>query len=139
MAEAPDRLTIPDWVNRITQYKSFFVPVAFVSLLAVIVVPLHPVMMDLLISANLALAAVILLTTLFVQRPLDFSVFPSLLLGTTLVRLVLNIASTRLILTADADSPESHDAALTLTQSSASNCYVDEASCDQLVYGPLEL
>ncbi len=106
MAEVPDRLTIPDWVNRITQYKSFFVPVAFVSLLAVIVVPLHPVVMDLLISANLALAAVILLTTLFVQRPLDFSVFPSLLLGTTLVRLVLNIASTRLILTADADSPE---------------------------------
>ena len=66
---------------------------------------MHPMVMDLLISANLALAAIVLLTTIYVQRPLDFSVFPSLLLGTTLIRLVLNIATTRLILTADADTP----------------------------------
>jgi flagellar biosynthesis protein FlhA len=48
----------------------------------------------------------VLLTTLYMAKPLEFSVFPSLLLATTLLRLVLNIASTRLILTADADSPE---------------------------------
>ncbi|MBH06258.1 MAG: flagellar biosynthesis protein FlhA [Phycisphaeraceae bacterium] len=105
MAEQTDRLTIPSWINRISSYRTFFVPVGFVSLLAVIVVPMHPMVMDLLISANLALAAIVLLTTIYVQRPLDFSVFPSLLLGTTLIRLVLNIATTRLILTADADTP----------------------------------
>ena len=97
MAEQTDRLTIPSWINRISSYRTFFVPVGFVSLLAVIVVPMHPMVMDLLISANLALAAIVLLTTIYVQRPLDFSVFPSLLLGTTLIRLVLNIATTRLI------------------------------------------
>jgi len=106
MAEQSNRLSIPNWVNRIAGYQTFFVPVAFVFLIGVILVPLPPTIIDLLISANLALAAVILLTTLYVQRPLDFSVFPSLLLGTTLMRLVLNIATTRLILTADADSPE---------------------------------
>ncbi|MAE66707.1 MAG: flagellar biosynthesis protein FlhA [Phycisphaeraceae bacterium] len=87
------------------QYQAFFVPVSFVLLLGVIVVPMSPTVMDLLISANLTLAAVVLLTTIFVERPIDFSVFPSLLLGTTLFRLVLNIASTRLILTADAANP----------------------------------
>ena len=106
MTKLMDRLSIPNWVNRIAAYQVFFVPVAFIFLLGVIVVPLHPVVMDLLISANLALAAVVLLTTIFVQRPIEFSVFPSLLLGTTLLRLVLNIASTRLILTADAERPE---------------------------------
>ena len=106
MTEQSNRLSIPNWVNRIASYQTFFVPVAVVFLIGVILVPLPPTIIDLLISANLTLAAVILLTTLYVQRPLDFSVFPSLLLGTTLMRLVLNIATTRLILTADADSPE---------------------------------
>src|SRR5690606_25474539 len=62
--------------------------------------------LDLLISLNISLAVVVLLTTIYMKRPLDFSVFPSLLLATTLFRLVLNIASTRLILTADAGSAQ---------------------------------
>ena len=107
MAEtSPNSLFIPTWVNRLREYQSLFVPIGFVGLLAVIVVPLPPIVMDLLIATNLALAALILLTTLYVESPLDFSVFPSLLLGTTLFRLVLNIATTRLILAADATSPE---------------------------------
>ncbi len=106
MAERGDRLIMPQWLQRIAQYQTFFVPVAFVSLIGVILVPLPPMAMDMLISANLALAAIILLTTLYVERPLEFSVFPSLLLGTTLVRLVLNIATTRLILSADAASAQ---------------------------------
>jgi flagellar biosynthesis protein FlhA len=73
--------------------------------LGVILVPLPPMLMDLLISVNISLAIVVLLTTIYMTKPLDFSVFPSLLLATTLLRLVLNIASTRLILTADADQP----------------------------------
>ncbi len=83
------------------RYRSLLVPITFVGLIAVVVVPLPPGVMDILISANLALAAVILLTTIYVKSPLDFSVLPSLLLATTLFRLVLNIATTRMILSAD--------------------------------------
>jgi flagellar biosynthesis protein FlhA len=70
-----------------------------VSSVLVILVPLPPVLLDLLISANITIAVLILLTTIYVSKPLEFSVFPSILLGTTLFRLVLNVASTRLILT----------------------------------------
>jgi flagellar biosynthesis protein FlhA len=65
----------------------------------VIVVPLPPALLDLLLSGNITISVVILLTTMYVGKPLEFNVFPSLLLGTTLARLVLNVASTRLILT----------------------------------------
>ncbi len=91
---------------RLRRYQALLLPIACIGLLGVIVVPMPPAVMDVLIATNLALAAVILLTTLFVQSPLDFSGFPSLLLATTLFRLVLNIATTRMILTADAPSPD---------------------------------
>jgi len=96
---------LPAWLVRIAGYRSLLVPIGFVSLLGVILVPLPPVVLDMLISVNMSMAVLILLTTLNMTKPLDFSVFPSLLLATTLLRLVLNIASTRLILTADASSP----------------------------------
>ncbi len=105
MATQANQLVLPTWLSQIDRYRPLFVPLAFIGLLAVIVVPMSPVMMDILIAANLGLAALILLTTIYVESPLDFSVFPSLLLGTTLLRLVLNIATTRLILAADADNP----------------------------------
>jgi flagellar biosynthesis protein FlhA len=63
------------------------------------VVPVVPALMDLLLAANITLAVVILMGTISVRSPLELSVFPSLLLATTLLRLVLNVASTRLILT----------------------------------------
>ena len=74
-------------------------PVLVVLSVMVVVVPISPAILDLLLAANLTAALVLLLTTLFVARPVDFSAFPSLLLLTTLARLVLNIASTRLVLT----------------------------------------
>jgi flagellar biosynthesis protein FlhA len=111
MAQTTSKLALPDWVFGLKKYQPFFVPLAFVGLIAVILIPMSPVMMDVLIAANLAMAAIILLTTVFVQSPLDFSVFPSLLLATTLFRLVLNIASTRLILSADAASTANAPAA----------------------------
>jgi flagellar biosynthesis protein FlhA len=77
----------------------FAFPVLIVSALLVIVTPLPAPVMDLLLAGNVTVAVVILLTTIYVGKPLDFSVFPSILLGTTLARLVLNVASTRLILT----------------------------------------
>ncbi len=98
--------SLPGWARRLHEYRGMIVPVAFVSLLVVILVPLPPAAMDVLISLNISLSVIILLTTIYMDKPLDFSVFPSLLLATTLLRLVLNIASTRLILTADASSPQ---------------------------------
>ena len=79
--------------------RALIFPVLIVASVLVLVAPLPPVVMDMLLSCNITLSVVILLTTIYVGRPLDFSVFPSILLGTTLARLVLNVDSTRLILT----------------------------------------
>jgi flagellar biosynthesis protein FlhA len=75
-------------------------PFAAIALLMVILIPLPPAVLDFLLILNLTLSAIVLVTTIFVNSPLEFSVFPSLLLGVTLFRLVLNAATTRLILTA---------------------------------------
>jgi flagellar biosynthesis protein FlhA len=74
-------------------------PILIVASVLVLISPLPPAILDLLLAANITLSVVILLTTIYVGKPLEFSVFPSVLLGTTLARLVLNVASTRLILT----------------------------------------
>jgi len=65
----------------------------------VILVPLPTFLLDILLATNITIAIIVLLTTIYVRTPLEFSIFPSLLLATTLGRLVLNVASTRLILT----------------------------------------
>src|SRR4029077_20937234 len=75
-------------------------PMAVISLLMVILVPLPPAVLDFLLIMNITLSIIVMVTTIYVQSPLEFSVFPSLLLATTMVRLVLNAATTRLILTA---------------------------------------
>lgn len=106
MAASKTNKQTPAWAMAIAKHSSILVPLAFIMLLAVIVVPLPPVLLDALISINISIAVIMLMTTVYLEEPLQFSVFPSLLLGTTLMRLVLNIASTRLILTADASSPE---------------------------------
>jgi flagellar biosynthesis protein FlhA len=68
------------------------------GVLTVLVAPLPPVLLDFLISTNLTLSLLVLFVAMFIKRPLDFSVFPSLLLVATLYRLSLNVAATRLIL-----------------------------------------
>jgi flagellar biosynthesis protein FlhA len=67
--------------------------------------------LDLLLCINIAIGAIVLMTTIYMRKPLDFSVFPALLLGTTLFRLVLNVASTRLILSIDSKDPSTATAA----------------------------
>ena len=69
-----------------------------VGLLIIMVIPLPPVLLDLLLSFSITMGIVILLVALYTSNPLDFSVFPSILLLATLLRLGLNVASTRLIL-----------------------------------------
>src|SRR5262245_22867653 len=73
-------------------------PSAALAIVLLMVVPLPPFLLDLLLSIDIALSVVLLLTVLYVKQPVDFSVFPSLLLLLTLMRLSLNVASTRLIL-----------------------------------------
>jgi flagellar biosynthesis protein FlhA len=74
------------------------VALGIIGILLVMIVPLPTGMLDMLLAFNITLAVLILLLTLYVVKPIEFSVFPSLLLVTTLFRLSLNIASTRLIL-----------------------------------------
>lgn len=78
---------------------SLAMPVLIVGAVMVLVAPLPAMVMDVLLAANLAVSLIVLLTAIQVRNPLEFSTFPSILLGTALVRLVLNVASTRLILT----------------------------------------
>ncbi|WP_241978855.1 MULTISPECIES: flagellar biosynthesis protein FlhA [unclassified Cryobacterium] len=73
-------------------------PVGVVGIILLLIVPIPAGLLDVLIIVNIMLALVTLLTTMFVKKPLEFSVFPSLLLVATLFRLGLNVASTRLVL-----------------------------------------
>ena len=73
-------------------------PVMVITVVLVMVVPLPPMLLDLLLSIDIGLAVVLMLTAVYVREPIEFSVFPSLLLLLTLLRLSLNVASTRLVL-----------------------------------------
>jgi len=74
-------------------------------ILLIMMVPLPTVMMDMLLAINITIGVLILLNSIYVLKPLDFSIFPSLLLLTTLFRLALNVATTRLILLHGQDGP----------------------------------
>jgi len=77
---------------------AFGIPVMLMILLAMLVLPIPPFMLDAFFSFNIALALVVLLVSVYAQRPLDFAAFPTVLLIATLLRLGLNVASTRVIL-----------------------------------------
>ena len=74
-------------------------PISALGLILVILIPLPLPMMDMLLLVNITLSGIVMLTVMYINGPLEFSSFPSLLLAVTLFRLVLNIATTRLILT----------------------------------------
>ena len=78
--------------------QEYLVGFGVVMVLAVMVMPIPPFLLDLLLSFSITFALIILLVSVFMRGPLDFSVFPSLLLIVTLIRLSLNVASTRIIL-----------------------------------------
>ena len=83
---------------RMMKYADVLVAAGIIGIVMMMVIPLPPVLMDLLLSLNLTFSIVVLLMTMYTLEPLEFSIFPSLLLVTTLFRLALNVASTRLIL-----------------------------------------
>ncbi|UCF90333.1 MAG: FHIPEP family type III secretion protein, partial [Desulfobacterales bacterium] len=82
----------------ISKNSDVFLAVAVVGILVFMVIPLPPMLLDLLLSFNITFSLIILLVGMYVLRPLEFSAFPSILLLSTLFRLSLNIASTRIIL-----------------------------------------
>ena len=86
-------------MNRLAGWQNLILPFGLISSILVILVPLPTPLMDLLLAGNITVAVIVLLTTIYVRSPLEFNIFPSLLLATTLGRLVLNVATTRLILT----------------------------------------
>ena len=79
------------------------VPLILVGVVLLMVVPLPPFMLDMFLATSIALSVVLLLISINIERPLDLSAFPSILLFSTLFRLALNVASTRLILLEGAD------------------------------------
>ena len=97
MAESAVKIPL---FEKLDEHKGAIVPIALIAMLAVILVPLPAPVLDILLIFNIAISVLVLITTLYVKSPLEFAVLPSLLLAVTLYRLVLNIATTRLILTA---------------------------------------
>ena len=73
-------------------------PLYLLAILAMVILPLPPLVLDLLFTFNIVLAIIIILVSVSAKRPLDFSIFPTVILGATLLRLTLNVASTRVVL-----------------------------------------
>lgn len=78
--------------------KSLAAPIIVVLILGMMILPIPPFLLDVLFTFNIALSIIVLLTALYTVRPLDFMVFPTVLLVTTILRLALNVASTRVVL-----------------------------------------
>ena len=83
-----------DWGN----YGDVFFAMLLMSIVALLIIPLPTFLLDILLATNIAIAVVLLLTSIYVTKPLKLSTFPSILLVATLFRLALNVSSTRLIL-----------------------------------------
>jgi len=85
-------------INELFKRSEILAAFMLIGILLVMVIPVPPMLLDFLLTFNITLSVIILLVSLHIAKPLDFSIFPSLLLVVTLFRLSLNIASTRLIL-----------------------------------------
>nr|WP_319494901.1 flagellar biosynthesis protein FlhA [uncultured Desulfobacter sp.] len=94
------------WGTMKKESSDILMVVAFIGILMAMILPLHPIILDFFLALNISLGIVVLITTMYTQKPLDFSIFPTLLLVLTLFRLSLNVASTRLILLHGSEGPE---------------------------------
>lgn len=84
--------------ERFTRNSDIYIALAAVAIVVMMVVPIPPIFLDILLTLNIAIALIVLLVSMYTVQPLQFSIFPSLLLLVTLFRLSLNVSSTRLIL-----------------------------------------
>lgn len=85
-------------LQRLRSIQGIGAPFIVLATLGMIVLPMPPFLLDMMFSFNIALAMVVLLVTIYTRRPLDFAAFPTVLLVATLLRLALNVASTRVVL-----------------------------------------
>jgi len=92
--------------EKYTKNTDLLIAFGLLAVLAVMIIPLPPILLDIALTFSLSLSLLILLTSIYTNKALDFSVFPSLLLITTLYRLSLNVATTRLILTHGHEGPK---------------------------------
>ena len=86
-----------NWMNDVSM-KLLAGPLLILMILGMMILPLPPFALDLLFTFNIALSIMVLLVSMFAEKPLDFAAFPAVLLFTTLLRLSLNVASTRVVL-----------------------------------------
>jgi flagellar biosynthesis protein FlhA len=91
---------LPGWLSGLAgRGNALAAPILIILLLAMMILPLPAFALDLFFSFNIALSVIVLLTALYTVKPLDFMAFPAVLLVTTMLRLALNVASTRVVLT----------------------------------------
>ena len=92
-----DTLTLQGFLGRLN-LRQMLAPVLIIFILSMMVLPLPPFVLDVFFTFNIAISVMVLLVAMYTLRPLDFSIFPTVLLVTTLLRLSLNVASTRIVL-----------------------------------------
>jgi flagellar biosynthesis protein FlhA len=97
-------MVLPPWMSG--SGRALAAPILIIMMLAMMILPLPAFALDILFSFNLALSIIILLTALYTVKPLDFMVFPAVLLVSTMLRLSLNVASTRVVLTEGHTGPD---------------------------------
>ncbi|PXX46520.1 flagellar biosynthesis protein FlhA [Undibacterium pigrum] len=97
--------TLPGWMNGINT-RALAAPFLIILMLAMMILPLPAFVLDVFFSFNIAIAIIVLLTSLYTVKPLDFMVFPTVLLVSTMLRLSLNVASTRVVLTEGHTGPD---------------------------------
>ncbi len=93
-------------VANLKSMPSIGAPVMVLATLAMVVLPMPPLLLDMTFTFNIALSLVVLLVTVYTRRPLDFAAFPTVLLIATLLRLALNVASTRVVLLHGHEGPD---------------------------------
>ena len=100
-------LNMPPWMKGLSgNGQALAAPILIIMLLAMMILPLPAFVLDLFFSFNIALSIIVLLTSLYTVKPLDFMAFPTVLLVSTMLRLSLNVASTRVVLTEGHTGPD---------------------------------
>lgn len=105
LTQLQSRLNI-DSLKQLLGRSDIMASIGLVSILMIMIIPLPPILLDLFLSANITIALLILIIALYTVKAVEFSIFPSILLATTLLRLSLNVASTRLILLQGDQGPD---------------------------------
>lgn len=100
-----NRFRFPAWMSGANS-KAIAAPIIIIMMLSMMVLPLPAFVLDVFFSFNIALSVIVLLTSLYTIKPLDFMAFPTVLLVSTMLRLSLNVASTRVVLTEGHTGPD---------------------------------